>query len=261
MELSKEQQERYSRHITLKEFGPDGQAKLLSSKVLVIGTGGLGSPCLMYLAAAGIGTIGIVDDDVVDYSNLQRQVIHQTKDVGVLKTESAKQTIKDLNPEINVITYNTMVNADNILDIIAPYDFIIDCTDNFNAKFLINDACVLAKKPFCHGAVIRFSGQAMTYVPSKGPCYRCVFEKIPKDGAIKNSKQIGVFGPLPGIIGNIQAIECVKYLLGIGTLLIGRLFTIEALDMKTKVLNLPKANCQCAVCSKNATIKSPKDTF
>lgn len=261
MELNKEQLERYSRHITLKEMGIEGQKKLLQSKVMVIGTGGLGSPVLMYLAAAGIGTIGVVDDDVVDYSNLQRQVIHQTKDVGVLKTESAKNTINALNPDVQVITYNSFVTKDNIMDLIKDYDFIIDCTDNFESKFLINDACVLAKKPFSHGAVVHFKGQVMTYVPSKGPCYRCVFEKTPKPGSVRTSKQVGVFGPLPGIIGNFQVLECVKYLLGIGELLIGRLLTVEALGMQVKVMKLPLKNDNCAVCGKNPSILSVKDTF
>lgn len=261
MELTKEQLERYSRHITLKEFGVEGQKKLLASKVLVIGTGGLGSPVLMYLAASGIGTIGIVDDDVVDYSNLQRQVIHQTKDVGVLKTESAKNKINALNPEIKVNVYNTFITPDNILDIIKDYDFILDCTDNFESKFLINDACVIAKKPFCHAAVIRFQGQVMTYVPGRGPCYRCVFGKVPEKGTVKNSKQIGVFGPLPGLIGNFQVIECVKYLLGIGELLTGRLLTVEALSMNVKNMKLPPRNCDCPVCSEHRTIFKPSDSF
>lgn len=261
MELTSVQQNRYSRHITLKEFGEEGQKKLLESKVLVIGTGGLGSPSLMYLAAAGIGTIGIVDEDVVDLSNLQRQVIHTTKDVGILKTQSAKNKINALNPDIRVIVHDTFINADNIIGIISDYDFILDCTDNFESKFLINDACVLAKKPFCHGAVIRFNGQVMTYVPGKGPCYRCVFGSVPTPGSVPNSKQIGVFGPLPGIIGNFQVIECVKYLLGIGKPLIGRLLTVDALDMKVKVMKLPDSNKECAVCSKNASIKDVHDSF
>ena len=261
MAMTDEQIERYSRHIILKEVGAKGQKKLLNGKVLIIGAGGLGAPAAMYLAAAGIGTIGIVDDDVVDYSNLQRQVIHQTKDVGVLKTESAKNKINALNPELKVNVYNTFITADNILDIIKIYDFILDCTDNFESKFLINDACVIAKKPFCHAAVIRFQGQVMTYVPGRGPCYRCVFGKVPEKGAVKNSKQIGVFGPLPGLIGNFQVIECVKYLLGIGELLTGRLLTVEALSMNVKNMKLPPKNCDCPVCSEHRTILKPSDSF
>lgn len=261
MELSQEQLERYSRHITIKEFGIEGQKKLLNSKVLVIGAGGLGSPCLMYLAAAGIGTIGIADDDVVDKSNLQRQVIHETADVGRLKTQSAKNKINALNPDVKVIVHNTFISADNILEIIKDYDFIIDCTDSFEAKFLINDACVIAHKPFCHGAVIHFRGQVMTYVPGKGPCYRCIFEKIPNKESLPSNKEIGVFGPLPGVIGNIQALECVKYLLNLGKLLTGRMLTIEALDMNVKVMKLPPCNQNCAVCSKRATIKAPHQSF
>ena len=261
MELTKEQSERYSRHIKLKEFGVEGQKKLLSSKVLVIGTGGLGSPALMYLAAAGIGTIGIADDDVVDYSNLQRQVIHYTSDVGIPKTESARRKINELNPDVKVIVHNTFITKDNIMDLIKDYDFILYCTDNFESKFLINDACVLAKKPYSHGAVVRFQGQAMTYVPGKGPCYRCVFTKPPVEGAVKNSKQIGVFCPLPGIIGNIQVLECVKYLLGIGKLLTGHLLTIEALNMEVKNMRLPPRNCDCAVCGDNPTIKDVHQSY
>lgn len=157
--------------------------------------------------------------------------------------------------------YNTFITPDNILDIIKDYDFILDCTDNFESKFLINDACVIAKKPFCHAAVIRFQGQVMTYVPGRGPCYRCVFGKVPEKGAVKNSKQIGVFGPLPGLIGNFQVIECVKYLLGIGELLTGRLLTVEALSMNVKNMKLPPRNCDCPVCSERRTIFKPSDSF
>ena len=261
MELSHEQLERYSRHINVDEFGLEGQKKLLNAKVLVIGSGGLGSPALMYLGAAGIGTIGIVDDDVVDYSNLQRQVIHQTKDVGVLKTESAKNKVNALNPDVKVNIYNTFVTKENILDIIKDYDFILDCTDNFNTKFLINDACVIAKKPFCHGAVIRFLGQVMTYVPNQGPCYRCIFEREPEKDSLPSNKALGVLGPLPGVIGCIQALEAIKYIVGIGDLLIGRMYTIDGLTMVSRTMKLPKHNCECAVCGQTPSILSVKDSF
>lgn len=177
MAFTNEQLERYSRHIILKEVGAKGQKKLLNAKVLIIGAGGLGAPAAMYLAAAGVGTIGIADADVVDLSNLQRQIIHATKDVGKLKVQSAKETMNEMNPDVTVNTYHTFVTSENILDLIKDYDFVIDGTDNFPAKFLINDACVMAKKPFSHAGIIRFQGQLMTYVPGQGPCYRCVFKE------------------------------------------------------------------------------------
>ena len=180
MALTDEQIERYSRHIILKEVGAKGQKKLLNAKVLIIGAGGLGAPAAMYLAAAGVGTIGIADADEVDLSNLQRQIIHQTADVGKAKVQSAKETINAMNPDVTVNTYREFITSDNIMDIIKDYDFVIDGTDNFPAKFLINDACVMAKKPFSHAGIIRFKGQLMTYVPGEGPCYRCVFKTTTK---------------------------------------------------------------------------------
>lgn len=194
MAFTNEQLERYSRHIILKEVGAKGQKKLLNAKVLIIGAGGLGSPVALYLAAAGVGTIGIADADDVDLSNLQRQVIHTTKDVGTPKVESAKKTMEEINPDVKVITYHTFVTSENILDLIKDYDFVIDGTDNFPAKFLINDACVMAKKPFSHAGIIRFQGQLMTYVPGKGPCYRCVFRNPPPKDAVPTCKQAGVIG-------------------------------------------------------------------
>ena len=190
MAFSNEQLERYSRHIILKEVGAKGQKKLLNAKVLIIGAGGLGAPCAMYLAAAGVGTIGIADADEVDLSNLQRQIIHSTDDLGKAKVQSAKETMNHLNPDVNVITYRTFVTSENIMDLIKDYDFIIDGTDNFPAKFLINDACVMAKKPFCHAGIIRFKGQLMTYVPGEGPCYRCVFKNPPPKDAVPVNRQV-----------------------------------------------------------------------
>ncbi|MBQ5336847.1 MAG: HesA/MoeB/ThiF family protein, partial [Oscillospiraceae bacterium] len=184
MAFTNEQIERYSRHIILKEVGAKGQKKLLNAKVMIIGAGGLGAPVAMYLAAAGVGTIGIADADEVDLSNLQRQIIHQTKDVGVPKVESARETMEAMNPDVKVNTYHEFITSENILDIIKDYDFVIDATDNFPAKFLINDACVMAKKPFSHAGIIRFQGQLMTYVPGEGPCYRCVFREPPPKNAV-----------------------------------------------------------------------------
>ena len=254
MAFSNEQLERYSRHIILKEVGAKGQKKLLNAKVLIIGAGGLGAPCAMYLAAAGVGTIGIADADEVDPSNLQRQIIHSTDDLGKAKVQSAKETMNHLNPDVNVITYRTFVTSENIMDLIKDYDFIIDGTDNFPAKFLINDACVMAKKPFCHAGIIRFKGQLMTYVPGEGPCYRCVFKNPPPKDAVPTCKQAGVIGAMGGVIGSLQAMEAIKYILGQGKLLTGSLLTYDALDMEFRKIKLPKNTCNCPVCGDHPTI-------
>ena len=246
MAFTNEQLERYSRHIILKEVGVKGQKKLLNAKVLIIGAGGLGAPVALYLAAAGVGTIGIVDADEVDLSNLQRQVIHTTKDLGKAKVKSAAETMQDINPDVKVNTYRTFVDSSNIMELIQDYDFIIDGTDNFPAKFLINDACVMAKKPFSHAGIIRFQGQLMTYVPGEGPCYRCVFKNPPPKDAVPTCKQAGV-------IGSLQAMEAIKYIIGQGDLLTGRLLTYDALKMNFRTVKLPK-DCNCAVCSDHPTI-------
>ena len=204
MAFTDEQLERYSRHIILKEVGVKGQKKLLNGKVLIIGAGGLGAPAALYLAAAGVGTIGIADADEVDLSNLQRQVIHTTADIGKAKVKSAKETMEAINPDVKVNTYRKFIKADNIREIIREYDFVIDGTDNFPAKFLINDACVMEKKPFCHAGIIRFKGQLMTYVPGEGPCYRCVFQSPPPADAVPTCKQAGVIGAMGGVIGSLQ---------------------------------------------------------
>ena len=229
MAFTNEQMERYSRHIILQEVGVKGQKKLLNGKVLIIGAGGLGAPAAMYLAAAGVGTIGIVDADEVDLSNLQRQIIHGTADVGKAKVKSAKETMNAMNPDVTVNTYREFVTSENIMDLIKDYDFIIDGTDNFPAKFLINDACVMAKKPFSHAGIIRFKGQLMTYVPGEGPCYRCVF-------------------------GSLQAMEAIKYLIGVGDLLTGKLLTFDALKMEFHTIKLPKADHKCAICGDHPII-------
>lgn len=254
MAFSNEQLERYSRHIILKEVGVKGQKKLLNSSVLIIGAGGLGAPAAMYLAAAGVGTIGIADADVVDLSNLQRQVIHSTADVGKPKVESAKETMEAMNPDVKVITYHTFINSRNILDIIKDYDFIIDGTDNFPAKFLINDACVMAKKPFSHAGIIRFKGQLMTYVPGNGPCYRCIFRDMPPADAIPTCKQAGVIGAMGGVIGSLQAMEAIKYLLGKDGLLTGTLLTYDALGSGFRSVKLPAHVPDCPVCGDNPVI-------
>ncbi|MDF1495658.1 HesA/MoeB/ThiF family protein [Caproiciproducens sp. CPB-2] len=258
MAFTNEQLERYSRHIILSEVGVKGQKKLLNAKVLIIGAGGLGAPAALYLAAAGVGTIGVADADEVDLSNLQRQVIHTTPDLGKAKVQSARETMEAINPDITVNTYRTFVSADNIMKLIADYDFIIDGTDNFPAKFLINDACVLAGKPFSHAGIIRFRGQLMTYVPGQGPCYRCVFKEPPPPDAVPTCRQAGVIGAMGGVIGSLQAMEAVKYIIGKGELLTGYLLTYDALKMEFRKIKLPPAK-DCAVCGEHPTILKPFD--
>ncbi len=252
--FSNEQLERYSRHIILKEIGVKGQQKLLDSKVLIIGAGGLGAPAALYLAAAGVGTIGIVDADEVDLSNLQRQVIHSTSDIGKAKVKSAKESMEAINPDVKVNTYRKFVDSSNIMDLIKDYDFVIDGTDNFPAKFLINDACVMAKKPFSHAGIIRFKGQLMTYVPGQGPCYRCVFKNPPPKDAVPTCKQAGVVGAMGGVIGSLQAMEAIKYIIGKGELLTGKLLTYDALKMEFRTIKLPDNHKTCAVCGDEPTI-------
>ncbi|MCD8159161.1 MAG: molybdopterin-synthase adenylyltransferase MoeB [Clostridiales bacterium] len=259
MAFTGEQLERYSRHIILKEVGAKGQRKLLNSKVIIIGAGGLGSPAAMYLAAAGVGTIGIADADEVDLSNLQRQIIHTTANVGKAKVISTKETMEAINPDVKVITYRTFVSSQNILDLIKDYDFVIDGTDNFPAKFLINDACVMAEKPFSHAGIIRFQGQLMTYVPGRGPCYRCVFKNPPPADAVPTCRQAGVVGAMGGVIGSLQAMEAIKYLLRKGELLTGYLLTYNALTMEFRKIKLPEKVKDCPICGDNPTIHELTD--
>lgn len=254
MAFTEEQLERYSRHIVLKEIGREGQKKLQNAKVLVIGAGGLGSPAALYLTAAGVGTVGIADADVVDLSNLQRQILHTTDDCGKGKVQSAKETMNRMNPDVTVHAYHMSVTAENIMDLIKNYDFIIDATDNFPTKFLINDACVMAKKPFCHAGIIRFQGQLMTYVPGSGPCYRCIFKEVPPEGAVPTCKQEGIIGAIGGVIGSMQAMEAMKYILGVGELLTGYLLTYDALKMEFRKIKLPSDTAGCAVCGNHPTI-------
>jgi molybdopterin-synthase adenylyltransferase len=253
-----EQIERYSRHIILKEVGGKGQKKLLAGKVMIIGAGGLGAPIALYLAAAGVGTIGIADADTVDLSNLQRQVIHHTPDIGKPKVESAREKMEAINPDVKVVTYQTWVNAGNILEIIGDYDFVIDGTDNFAAKFLINDACVLAGKPYSHGGILRFDGQTITVLPGQSTCYRCIFNAPPPREAIPTCSQAGVIGVLPGVLGTIQATEAIKFLLGQGELLTNRLLTYDALRMRFREVPL-RRNGNCPVCGETPSITELRD--
>jgi molybdopterin-synthase adenylyltransferase len=250
--------ERYSRHIILKEVGGKGQKKLLEGRVLIIGAGGLGSPIALYLAAAGVGTIGIADADNVDLSNLQRQVIHFTPDIGRPKVLSAKEKMQAINPEVQVITYQSWVNAGNVRDMIRDYDFIIDGTDNFAAKFLINDACVMERKPYSHGGILGFFGQTITVMPAESACYRCIFPKPPPRDAIPTCAQAGVIGVLPGVLGTLQATEAIKYLLGKGELLTNRLLMYDALDMQFREVAL-KRNPKCPLCGETPTITELRD--
>jgi molybdopterin/thiamine biosynthesis adenylyltransferase len=250
--------ERYSRHIILKEVGGKGQKKLLDGKVLIIGAGGLGSPVALYLAAAGVGTMGIADADVVDVSNLQRQVIHHTTDIGKPKVLSAKEKMEAINPDVKIKVYQTWISAGNIMDIIKDYDFIIDGTDNFASKFLINDACVLAGKPFSHGGVLQFVGQTRTVKPGESTCYRCVFHSPPPKDSVPGCVGSGVLGVLPGVIGAIQATEAIKYLLGVGDLLTGRMLIYDSQELFFR--NVPlRRNPHCPVCGENPVIKELAD--
>jgi molybdopterin/thiamine biosynthesis adenylyltransferase len=256
--FSEEQIERYSRHIILKEVGGKGQKRLLDGKVLIIGAGGLGAPIALYLAAAGVGTIGIVDADAVDLSNLQRQVIHFTPDIGTPKVESAADKMRAINPDVTVNTYQTWVNAANIAEIIAGYDFVIDGTDNFAAKFLINDACVLGGKPYSHGGILQFVGQTLTVLPGESACYRCIFPTPPPKDAIPTCSQAGVIGVLPGVLGTIQATEAIKFLLGKGRLLSDRILMYDALEMTFRNVAI-KRNASCPICGEQPTITELRD--
>jgi molybdopterin/thiamine biosynthesis adenylyltransferase/rhodanese-related sulfurtransferase len=252
-QLSRDEVLRYSRHLLIPEVALDGQKKLKASSVLVIGTGGLGSPVALYLAAAGIGRIGLVDYDIVDSSNLQRQVIHGTSTVGKLKVESAKERMRDLNPDIKVEIYNEPFTSENALRIAKDYDLLIDGTDNFPTRYLTNDVCVMLGKPNVYGSIFRFDGQASVFATKDGPCYRCLFPEPPPPGLVPSCAEGGVLGVLPGTIGTIQATEAIKLLLGIGSPLVGRLLLYNALDMSFEYVKLKK-NPKCAMCGENPTI-------
>ncbi len=253
-EFSEMDAERYARHLMLEQVGISGQKKLRCSKVLIVGAGGLGAPAALYLAAAGVGTIGIVDDDCVELSNLQRQILHTTEQVGKKKVDSAREMLGKLNPGVAVKTYPVRLTAGNIMELIREYDFILECVDNFPTKFLINDACVIAKKPFCHGGVLGFQGQLMTYVPGQGPCYRCIFEEITEPGSIPSCQEVGILGVMAGIIGSLQGLEALKYLLDMGNLLTGRMLVFDGLPMKFREAVFGHASPQCKVCGKQAVI-------
>ena len=252
-ELTTDDLSRYSRHLILPEVGMDGQRRLKAARVLCVGTGGLGSPLALYLAAAGIGTLGLVDFDVVDASNLQRQIIHSTKDIGRKKLDSAEEKLVALNPALNVVKHDTMLSSANALDIIKDYDIVADGTDNFPTRYLVNDACVLLGKPNVYGSIFRFEGQASVFATEKGPCYRCLYPEPPPPGLVPSCAEGGVLGILPGLVGVIQATEAIKLILGKGESLIGRLLLVDALNMRFRELKLRK-NPECSVCGANPTV-------
>src|ERR1700678_1284279 len=252
-ELTQDDLTRYSRHLILPEVGVEGQRKLKAARVLCVGTGGLGSPLALYLAAAGVGTLGLVDFDVVDASNLQRQIIHSTADIGRKKLDSAEEKLKALNPALNVVKHETMLSSANALDILKDYDVIADGTDNFPTRYLVNDACVLLRKPNAYGSIFRFEGQASVFAAKDGPCYRCLYPEPPPPGLVPSCAEGGVLGILPGLVGVIQATETIKLILGIGEPLIGRLVLVDALGMSFRTLKLRK-NPECPVCGPNPTV-------
>jgi molybdopterin/thiamine biosynthesis adenylyltransferase/rhodanese-related sulfurtransferase len=256
--LSSAQRNRYSRHLLIPEVGEAGQLRLLDSKVLLIGAGGLGSPAALYLAAAGVGTIGLVDADVVDESNLQRQILHSTETIGQAKTASARKTLQGLNPDVKVIEHNERMVAENVLGIIADYDVIVDGADNFPTRYLLNDASLLADKPVVHGSIFRFEGQLTVFTPYKGPCYRCLFPEPPPPEMAPSCAEAGVLGVLPGIIGCLQAAEALKLLLGIGDSMVGRLLLFDALESKFRELRL-RRNPQCPACGEHSTLSKVTD--
>lgn len=252
--LSHEEVQRYSRHLIMPEVGMDGQLKLKSSRVLCIGAGGLGSPVAMYLAAAGVGKLGIVDFDIVDYSNLQRQIVHGTPDVGRSKLASAKDRLQAINPEVQVETFETALSSQNALELFEPYDIIVDGTDNFPTRYLVNDACVLLGKPNAYGSIFRFEGQASVFATKDGPCYRCLYPEPPPPGLVPSCAEGGVLGVLPGIIGTIQATETLKLLIGAGEPLVGRFLIFDALRMRFRELKL-RRDPECPVCGDHPTVR------
>ncbi len=254
-ELSKQEIARYSRHLILPEIRVDGQKRLKAARVLCVGAGGLGSPVAMYLAAAGVGTLGLVDFDLVDFSNLQRQILHDTTQVGRSKLLSAKDRLSALNPEVKIELHELTLDSTNALDILRGYDVIVDGTDNFPTRYLVNDACVLLGKPNIYGAIFRFEGQASVFATADGPCYRCLYPEPPPPGLVPSCAEAGVLGVLPGLVGTIQATETLKLILGIGVTLAGRLVVIDSLNMKFRELKLRK-DPECPVCGSNPTIKA-----
>ncbi len=256
--LDAAQRNRYSRHLLIPEIGEAGQIKLLESKVLLVGAGGLGSPAALYLAAAGVGTIGLVDSDVVDESNLQRQILHSTARLGQPKTSSARQALEALNPDVRVVEHNERLVAENVMGIIGRYDLIVDGADNFPTRYLLNDASLLARKPVVHGSIFRFEGQLTVFQPYEGPCYRCIFPEPPPPELAPSCAEAGVLGVLPGIVGSLQALEALKLLLGIGEPLIGRLLLFDALETGFREVRLRK-NLNCPACGEHATLEHVTD--
>jgi molybdopterin/thiamine biosynthesis adenylyltransferase/rhodanese-related sulfurtransferase/molybdopterin converting factor small subunit len=252
-QLTNDEIKRYSRHLIMPEVGMDGQRKLKAASVLCIGAGGLGSPVAMYLAAAGVGTLGMVDFDVVDFSNLQRQILHGTSDVGRSKLDSARDRLTDINPLIKIVSHNTAISSENALELFAPYDIIVDGTDNFPTRYLVNDACVLLNKPNVYGSIFRFEGQASVFATKEGPCYRCLYPEPPPPGLVPSCAEGGVLGVLPGVVGCIQATEAIKLIIGAGEPLIGRFLIFDALKMKFRELKLRK-DPDCPVCSAHPTV-------
>ena len=258
MEFTDDQLQRYSRHIILPEGGGKGQKKILNAKVFIVGAGGLGCPVGYYLAAAGVGTIGMIDNDTVELSNLQRQIAHNTKRLGVYKVDSAKETFESLNPDVTVVGIKDRISKDNILDLIKDYDIVVDGSDNFPTRYLVNDACVMLKKPLVSGAILRFEGQVTTILPGDGHCYRCLFEEMPPAGLVPSCQEAGVLGAITGVVGALQATEVLKVILGKGDVLKNTLLIYDALKVNFRRVKVPK-NKDCAVCGPNPTITELQD--
>lgn len=258
MEFSEDQLQRYSRHIILSEVGGKGQKKLLNAKVFIIGAGGLGCPVGYYLAAAGVGAIGIIDNDTIELSNLQRQIAHNTERIGMLKIDSAKKTFETLNPDVKVIGIKERISKDNILDLIKDYDIVVDGSDNFPTRYLVNDACVMLKKPLVSGAILKFEGQVTTILPGQGHCYRCLFEEMPPAGLVPSCQEAGVIGAITGVVGSLQAIEVIKLILRKGEPLKNTLLIYDALRTTFRRVKVPK-NPECAICGDNPKITKLQD--
>lgn len=258
MEFTEEQLQRYSRHIILPEVGGKGQRKLFNAKVFIVGAGGLGCPVGYYLTAAGVGTIGIIDNDVVELSNLQRQIAHSVKTLGKPKVESAKATFESLNPDVLINAIKGKLTKDNIKDILKDYDIVVDGSDNFPTRYLVNDACVMMGKPLVSGAILKFEGQVTTIIPKEGHCYRCLFEEPPPAGLVPSCQEAGVLGVMPGVIGSLQAVEVLKLILGKGDILKNQLLLYNGLKVTFRKVKVPK-NPDCPVCSENPTIKELLD--
>lgn len=254
LDFSEDQIERYSRQIILPQVGGRGQRKIKESSVLVVGAGGLGSPCGFYLAAAGVGKIGLVDSDEVELSNLSRQILHFTPDIGEGKVHSAKEKLSKLNPDVEIVPYRERITSQNITSIIKDYHVIVDGSDNFPTRYLINDACVMAKKPLSHAAILRFNGQVFTFMPGKGPCYRCIFPQPPPPGQVPTCQQAGVIGAVAGVVGAIQAVEVIKIILNQGKLLMGKFLIIDVLNMEFREVKISK-NKDCVVCGENPSLR------